>query len=85
MSRMETWQTRLIRGFAWAALATVGPCMTSTWLVWLTIEIVLATCFAVCLVILLVALVTHFAACLFELAVVYFVRTVFSSVALSVV
>ena len=59
MSRMATRQTRFIRGFAWAALATVAPCMTSTWLVWLTIEFVLATCFAVCPVILLLALVTY--------------------------
>ena len=36
-----------------------------------------------CLVILLVALVTHFVACLFGFAVVYFVRTVFSSVAVA--
>ena len=64
-------------------LATVAPCMTSTWLVWLTIKFVVATCFAVCPVILLVALVTRFAACLFRLAVVYFVRTVFSSVAVA--
>lgn len=79
---MATRQTRLIRGFAWAALATVASCMTGTWLMWLTIEFVLATCFAMCPVILLVALVTH-SACLFGLAVVYFVRTVFSSVAVA--
>ena len=75
---MATRQTWLIRGFAWAVLGMVAPCMTK--LVWLTNEFVLATCFAVCPVILLVALVTHFAACLFGLGVVYFFHTVFSSV-----
>ena len=101
MSRMAAQQTRLTRRFAWATLATVAPCMTSTWLVRLTIRFVLATCFVTHLVTFvaclklslftrlvslaahLVTLVTHFVACLvlIRLAVVYFVHTVFSSVA----
>ena len=47
---MAARQARLTGGFAWATLATVAPCMTSTWLVRLTIRFVLATCFVTCLV-----------------------------------
>ena len=73
-------------------LATVAPCMTSTWLVQLTIRFVLAICFVAHLVApftrlatLAAHLVTHFVArlVLIRLAVLYFVHTVFSSVAVA--
>ena len=69
ISRIAAQQTRLTRRFAWATLATVAPCITSTWLVRLTITFVLATCFVArlvapftCLATLAAHLVTHFVA-----------------------